>query len=353
MAKKTKTKRIGRSPTARVTIKDVAAAAGVSPMTVSNVLNGKKHEVGKRTQSLVEETIARLGYRVQSTGRSLRVSRRQSVGMIIVDTSPSYLADPFTANIVAGLSNVLSSNDYTLTVQGLRPSQFERAFIIRNFVVDGFCVLLSGTSRERSAITKTLRKLEQPVILIQEATATPDGDLCVIRQDDVGGGRMIANHLLARRAKRFLIVVPKLDWSPMEQRVRGLRQTIKSLEPDAEITLLRSPDEEFDHVQAMLATHFSKHPLPDAIVGGNDRIGIAAMSLLLERGVEIPGKVMVTGFNGFEFCKYAQPTLTTVVSPAYSIGERAGELMLARLKGQPFSTREIVFPVHFAEGKST
>ena len=69
----------------RVTIKDVAAAARVSPMTVSNVLNGKNQFVSERTRKIVEREIDRLNYRIQQHARSLRVSHRRSVGIVIVD----------------------------------------------------------------------------------------------------------------------------------------------------------------------------------------------------------------------------------------------------------------------------
>ena len=131
----------------RVTIKDVAAAAGVSPMTVSNVVNGKHQFVGERTRKAVEREIARLNYRVQHSAWSLRVARRRSVGMIVVDESPAFLSDHFTAHIVAGLTNILSHEDHTVSIQGIRGDRIDKAAIVRNFAVDGFCVIMSGTRR--------------------------------------------------------------------------------------------------------------------------------------------------------------------------------------------------------------
>ena len=107
----------------RATIKDVANAAGVSAMTVSNVLNGRLQYVSPATKKRVEREISRLNYRRQANARNLRVAQQRSIGMVIVDESPFFLADNFTCQVVAGLANVLNRADYTLTVQGMRKDQ--------------------------------------------------------------------------------------------------------------------------------------------------------------------------------------------------------------------------------------
>src|SRR5690606_28783339 len=119
----------------RATIKDVARAADVSPMTVSNVLNGRMQFVSVATRKRVEREIERLGYRRSTHARSLRVSEQRSIGMVIVDESPTFLTDFFTCEVVAGLANVLNGADYTLTLQGMALSALEHSMILRNFEV--------------------------------------------------------------------------------------------------------------------------------------------------------------------------------------------------------------------------
>ena len=87
----------------RATVRDVAAAAGVSPMTVSNLINERSGTMRAETRQRIETEIKRLGYRPHATARSLRLAKQLSIGMIIIDEQPHYLADPFTTHIVAGL----------------------------------------------------------------------------------------------------------------------------------------------------------------------------------------------------------------------------------------------------------
>jgi LacI family transcriptional regulator len=337
---------------ARVTLKDVAAAACVSPMTVSNVINGKRQFVSPRTREIVEREIARLGYRVQKSGQNLKRSIHRSVGMVIVDDSPSFLADPFTASVVAGLSNVLSGAGYSLSVQRRSVADFYEAELFRTFEVDGFCISLSGASASREQMIEALTKLGHPTILFQEPIRRDFEDVCVLRQDDFGGGQMIATHLLAGKIGRAVMLRPKQEWAAIAQREAGLRAGLRQRGDESRLQTVVCAGEELASVETSLAQFVEEHGLPDSVIGANDRMALAAMAFLARRGVAIPERVRIIGFNCFEPRGYVRPLLTTVRSPAYAMGERAGAVMLQRLSGVAFDLREIVLPVSFEPGES-
>lgn len=345
--------RANRGGKPRATIKDVARAADVSPMTVSNVLNGRLQFVGDETRKRVEREIERLNYRRQAAARNLRSAEQRSIGMIIVDQSPAFLADIFTCQVVAGLANVLNHADYTLTVQGMSSSALAGSMIMRNFEVGGFCAMISGPPAERRHVVEQLHSLDQPVIVFQQGVDHTAGDFCSVRQDDRAGGRLIGDHLLARRVAEIVFVLPRQGWPAIDNRVLGLRDSIAAAGNGARLRLVEAASESYADVQAAFAADLDANPLPGAVVGANDQVAIAAMLLLLDRGVDVPGTVRVVGFNGFEAFRYARPRLTTVVSPAYAIGERGGEAMLARLQSDSFAVRDIVLPVWFEAGETT
>ena len=338
---------------ARATIKDVAIAAGVSPMTVSNVLNGRMQFVSPTTKKRVEREIGRLNYRRSANARNLRISEQRSIGMVIVDESPFFLADHFTCQVVAGLANVLNGADYTLTVQGMRGDQVAGSMIMRDFEVGGFCAMISGPPRARRAVIEQLAGLDQPVVIFQEALDTARPDFCVVRQDDKGGGRLLADHLLARRVESYLVIVPRQGWPAIENRVAGLREGLGASSPPVEITVVECASESFADVQAATARHLDHHSLPGAIVGANDQIAAAAMLHVLDQGHRIPEDVRVVGFNGFEAHRYARPRLTTVISSPYAIGEQAGKAMLRRLAAGSFEAPEYIVPVVFDPNSTT
>jgi LacI family transcriptional regulator len=337
----------------RPTIKDVAVAADVSLATVSNVINGKSSSVGEKTRRRVQKAIERLGYRPQSAGRRLRTSRRYSIAMVIVDESEAYLADGFAANMVPGFTDTLNHRGYSAVIHGCRRDEFGKSVVVQNLEVDGYCMFLSGTVSERKSITAQIEALHQPVVLVQETTIPASPDFAVVRQDDFGGGRQLADHLLARNAQNIVFLMPELIWPAIEARVAGMRDGLKSAGSKAMLTLVKTPSENFDEVMLSLDRYLSAHPKPDAVACANDQMGIAAMQALESRGLKIPGDVMVTGFNGFEYRRYASPLLTSIKSSAREIGIAAAEALIERIESGTFKVKETLLPTSLLPGAST
>jgi LacI family transcriptional regulator len=341
------------APRKVVTIREVAEAAGVSVATVSNVINGRVGAVGAKTRKLVEKQIERFGYRPQASGRGLRNARYNAVAILIIDDAQSYLSDPFVGNVVAGLTQTLNDNGFLAVLHGSPRRDIEDAIVVRQFGVDGFCVVPSGLASERRALIDRLVTLRQPLVLIQETEPMPTGDLCVVRQDDFSGGVQLAEHLLARGCRNLAMVVPKLEWPALQARLNGLRHGASHGKPRGEVHLVHCDTEAFPDVVRAVTEYLDRGGVPDAIVGGNDQIAIAALQTVLRRGMKVPRDIRITGFNAFAFWQYTTPTITTVVSVARELGVRAANAMILRLESGVFSTPETVIPLNLQPGEST
>jgi LacI family transcriptional regulator len=191
----------------------------------------------------------------------------------------------------------------------------------------------------------------QPVVVVQDQPPRSLPDAASIRQDDAAGGRLIAERLIARGARRLLLLVPRQQWPAMVERERGVAAAV-ARHAGAALAVVRSASEGIEDTQAALASWVEPNGLPDAVLGGNDQMGIAALLWLQEQGRDVPGDVKVTGFNGFAFRRYVRPTLTSVHSPALALGERAGALLLERIETGAFTAAEVVMPVELLPGKS-
>ncbi len=350
-AKAAKTKQPGAGRR-HVTLRDVAVAAGVSPMTVSNFVNSRLSAMSADTRDRIQRVVDELGYRPHAMARNLRLARRYAIDMVIVDDAPHYLADPFTTHIVAGLSNHLNSQGYALQLQAVAPAEFHDSALVRNLRADGVCVLMSGSNATRRGFLNSLLGLGQPIVAFQESSPPQGADLCAIVQDDRAGGRLVARHVLERGPRAIAMLVPSVTWPAIVQRVAGVRDALRAA-PGVAFRIVACGDGEYGQTQDALAADMAVHGTPDAVIAGNDQMGIAAMKLMAAKGLRVPADVAITGFNAFEFWQYTDPMLTTIVSPAYEMGARGAAELLARLSEGHFRTPRIVFPVTLQPGGST
>jgi LacI family transcriptional regulator len=337
--------------TAPSTLREVAKLAGVSPMTVSNVINGRFSMMAPKTRGDVEAAIRALNYRPHSSARALRLSKRLSVGVMIVDPSATFIADAFTTHVMAGLGNYLSKRGYALVVQGVAPDRLEASTLFRWHQSDCLCVVPSGDNNARTKLYRRLAELHQPIVTIQDVVPDFLEDAAAVRQDDHGGAWQLTARLLSGGARRLIYLREAHAWPAVDNRERGIRDALRT-ERSARLDVVAAATSGFADTTTALARYVEMSRVPDAVIGGNDQMAIAAMRFLAEKGYAIPGKVRVTGFNGFDFAHYAIPSLTTVHSAAYDIGEAAAIALLQRLTGGSFERRDTVLPVSLIEGES-
>jgi DNA-binding LacI/PurR family transcriptional regulator len=319
-------------------------------MTVSNVLNGRPG-ASAETRARVLREAERLSYRPDANARRLRQERTGAIGVMVLDSAPDYLRDPFITNVIAGLGNVAAGHAFSLVLQGVNPDLETVAPMLSQSETDALCLMLSGPRTARERLMGQVERLRQPVVLVQECEPGGLKDVCLIRQDERGGGQLLGAHLRARLPEPGVVffLTPQLAWTAQSERAEGLR---RGLGKEFRLRQVLCGDESFAATQAALAGALKRGTRPVAIVGGNDQMALAAMSFLQAQGIAVPEMMPIAGFNGFEMFRYVRPALTTIVSPAYEIGVRAGEEILARLDQGSFRAPEIVLPVQLREGAS-
>ena len=334
----------------RPTLRSVALRAGVSIATVSKVVNGITAGVSDTTRRQVEAAVGELGYRPNRIGRSLRAQRHQAVGLAIVDPSPRFLADPFTTNLVAGLSNELNINGFGLLLYGVRPGKLGESSLIRQSEVDAICLNPSGERPVRQAAMELASGLKHPLVVIQDSPVETLEDVCFIRQDDEGGAAQLAAEVMKRPCRRAAMVIADIPWPAVEHRIAGFRRIFD--QHGVQLDFIRCDETSSQAITDSIADYLDRHGVPDVLVGQNDQIAIAGMHLLASRGLEVPRDVAVTGYNAFPFTGLASPALTTIRSRAYELGVTAAKAILDRLEKGTFRQREYVLPLELVRGQS-
>jgi LacI family transcriptional regulator len=321
-----------------VTLTDVAKNARVSPVTVSRALN-QPELVRPETRERVLVAVKELGYIPDAGARSLAAGRTQMIALILSD-----IRDPYFTTVARGVEDIAQEHGYTLVLcntdeQGPKEHQYLSTMISRR--VDGVLLSTSGDGLE------LLQERDVPFVLIDRKHPRVPAD--VVTSDSYDGGRQIVQHLLARGYRKIGFVGGPPRISTLEERLAGYRDAVRDagLKPLVRLGRYdRTSGEEI--VEALIA----EENMPQALVAANSAVARGVITALRRNGLEVPNDVGLTSFGDVE-ADAIDPFLTVVSQPAYEIGRKGMELLLARFRGDPSPPVEIVLPVSLIVRRST
>lgn len=316
------------------TIYDVAKHAGVSPKTVSRVLNHSESVLAP-TRLKVEQAISVLGYVRNSAASSMRSHKSGLIGVItgaISQTTeqagaPAGLPDLF---ILQGIQKVIQKSGKTLLIADTGNDQSRVPELIRTFQehrVEGLLYISDYHQRLEMSLASTNTRL----VLVNcfDDKATP----CVV-PDDVLGQKNLVNSLIKQGHRRIAYITLYENTVAMQQRIKGYKQALTEAGLDFDTQLVHSGEpvrgDAYEvSVQMALDKLLSLSEPPTAICCGNDKMALVLYGLLAKRGVAIPLQVSVVGYDNYrEIVEHMSPKLTTVNLPYRQMGEVAANKIL-------------------------
>ncbi|WP_250470039.1 LacI family DNA-binding transcriptional regulator [Caballeronia sp. GAFFF2] len=312
--------------TERPTILDVAAACGVSPATVSNVLANKPY-VKEQTRLLVQQKVAELGYRVSRAAQSLRTGRSGSVGLIIGDIS-----NPYVAEIVRGVEEVLwakRNNLILCNTEFYADRKMAYAGSLLDQHVEGL-ILVSQTFSEDEA--RLLGLADVPVVTVNRPCE-------VLRADQVGvdgaGGIRAAVQYLAQLGHQRIAFVKGAASSPSaNDRYAAYRKAVRAHGLVSDAALVVQGDYTMESGSIAARELWTREAAPTAIVAANDLMAIGALGALKEMSIDVPRDVSVIGFDDIFLSNHPLVRLTTVHYSKRDIGLNAARLLMRRIEGE-------------------
>ncbi|MFE0106704.1 LacI family DNA-binding transcriptional regulator [Streptomyces sp. NPDC059009] len=310
---------------ARPRIKDVAEYAGVSPKTVSNVINNFEH-VSDRTREAVREAIEALGYRVNIAGRQLRQGRTGMITLAVPELDVAYFAELAKHVMIEadrrGRTMLLHQTD------GARERELAALHGFDAQFSDG--VILSPLSLRPSDLVTRDRGL--PVVLLGERPAEGSTDHVAI--DNVRAAREATEHLLSRGRRRIAVVGGTVRGRQSTDRLRtdGYREALRAAGIPFDSDLVVPVDAFHWQDGARAAAELMDVPhRPDALLCLNDHLALGALRALHEQGCSVPGDLDVVGFDDIEASRFSVPSLTTVAPDKKEIARAAVSLLLERI----------------------
>ncbi|MDI4636368.1 MULTISPECIES: LacI family DNA-binding transcriptional regulator [Halomonadaceae] len=321
------------------TIKEVASLAGVSPATVSRVMNGEV-PVAEKTRQRVEDAMQRLGYRPNSFARSLASNRSDCIGLVI-----SHLAGPFMGTMMVNLEERLRLNQKSLLVSSGH-NELSREMESIDFLMSRRCDGLLVQSDRLSDDALIALATEIPLVVINRLVPALASQCSYV--DNQRGSYLATRHLIQQGHCHIACITGPLWKQDAAQRLAGFRQAMAEagLQVPEAAVIEGSWQESSGRIAVDTLRQRNLHFT--ALAVGNDDMAIGAMMRLQALGLNVPRDVSLVGFDDEVYAHYVTPGLTSVHVPVDRMAQAASGRLLSLAYDEPWEG-ERCFATHLVE----
>ena len=310
-------------------IRDVAKLAGVSPATVSRVMNGTAN-VTEEKRRRVEAAIKETGFQPNELARALYKKSSKMIGIIVPD-----IENPFFSELAKAVENEAYRNGYRILLCSSGGDREKEAVNIQMFHqlrADGIIVIT------RCAETgKALADCPIPVVLVDRKI---EGfkENAFIEGDNYKGGLIAARHLLECGCKNIVFMREPAGYSSGRKRCQAYQEICKEYGLQEQIV-----DCGYDYEDGLKAAKaiLEKYPKVDGILAGNDIVALSVYKIFTGAGKKIPDEVQLVGFDDIGFGELFIPELTTIHQPIQEMGQLAAQIIIKAVNGEAYEKKNI------------
>jgi LacI family transcriptional regulator len=320
----------------RVTILDVAAAAGVSAQTVSRVINNKP-DVAEETRRRVWQLVEELGYQPSAIARGLVSRKTFTLGLITADFS-----DFFFTQVIVGAEMEARKHGYFFMLCSTERSPADEPEYLRLLTereVDGILFARPSTEQDSRHIVSLLR---QGVPMVTTAYHVPGEQLTVVDVDNVHGGLQATRCLIDAGRKRIGMITGPGEWKSVKDRAQGYREALQQAGIPLDESLVEPGDWWFESGHQAARRLLDRVPDLTGLFAQNDQMAVGAISALREAGRRVPDDVGVVGYDDIPAASYCHPPLTTIRQPMQQVGKVATRLLIEAIDNPEAERREIL-----------
>jgi len=322
-----------------VSIREVAAHAGVSVGTVSNVLN-RPDIVASSTRARVLEAIKVLGFVRNESARQLRAGRSRMIGLVVLD-----VANPFFTDVARGVEDEASQSGLAVIMCN-SDEQIERESgyldLLEQHRVQG--ILITPVTDDDAAVAR-LQARGTPVVLVDRRSQS--GNQCSVAVDDVLGGDLAVSHLLAAGHERLAFAGGPMSLRQVADRREGALRALKRARTSAaELMLIETPALTVAAGKVAGSAIAASDPAdrPTAVFCANDLVALGLLQEMTQSGIEVPDDIAIVGYDDIDYAAAAAVPLSSVRQPRQQIGRTAAQLLLEESVDQEaHKHRQVIF----------
>lgn len=318
--------------TRRVTMRQIAEAAGVSRTTVSFVLNNVPGiNISAETRQRILDVAQQLHYVPDAGAQNLATRRAGAVALVLRQSPHQVVSDAFLGPVVQGVANAVRRFNYHVLVEPLDPANHDTSYgdLVRSRRADG--ILLSGPRLDDDELLRIWNE-QIPVVIIGQL---PGSEIPFVDVDNIRGAWTATRHLLDLGHVRIACITnAPLAYTGSRDRLAGYRQALDEAGIDYDAGLVRlgafTDESGADAMRELL----DLTPPPTAVFVASDVVALGALSVIHAAGLSVPEDIALVGFDDIPLAQYVDPPLTTIRLPAAGLGWGAGQ-MLMRLLTDP------------------
>jgi len=334
----------GRPPT----ISDVARAAGVSPMTVSRVINGDAR-VRPATRAKVDAAISQLNYTPNPAARSLAGAEQIRIGLLYSNPSAAYLSE-----FLVGTLDQASRADIQLVIEKCEPGGHEIE-AARHLVAGGaHGLILPPPLCDSTAILAALADADVSAVVV--ATGHPPEHASAVSIDDHAASLAMTRHLIALGHRRIGFVCGNPNQTASTRRLDGYRDALDEAGIAADDRLIApglfSYRSGLDAAEGLLTLE----ERPTAVFASNDDMAAAVVAVAHRHGIDVPGDLSVCGFDDTAIATTIWPELTTIHQPIADMSRAALDLVAGEVRrrraGEPFAAQHLLLDFQLVRRQS-
>jgi DNA-binding LacI/PurR family transcriptional regulator len=307
-----------------VTLQDIAAALGVTAMTVSKALNNHP-DISEVRKKEILDMAKKMNYVPNALAKNLRTNSSSLIGLIVADNS-----NPYFASFIKGVEKTLSVNNYhSVIFNSDENPEKEKIFIddLRSLNVAGIIIAPALGNKQN---VQMLKNINLPYVLSNRYI---DGKTdTYVTADDVTAGYLATKHLLDRKNEKVVFINSNLDLSTARDRLAGYKKALSERGIAIDNDLIISGALNIDDGYEMTSKLLKKMQRPFSLLCYSDYIAIGSLQALNNEKIKIPDEVALMGIDNIEYSAFTYPKLSTVAIPSLQIGVASANLLLKIIK---------------------
>jgi LacI family transcriptional regulator len=305
-------------------MREVAALAGVSMGTISNVLN-KPDMVSAATRERVEAAIAQLGFVRNDAARQLRAGRSRMLAVVVLDAR-----NPFFLDVAAGAESIADRNDLLTVIVGSSESEERENRQLRLLMEQRVQGILLSPVGENIPMLDKLDRQGTPVVLLDRGSRTPGRSSVAV--DDVLGGRLAARHLMDLGHRTLVYVGGPESIRQVRDRRSGALDAVAESASTRMSTIWSTSLSIEAGAKAATRIFDMAEDRPTAVLCANDLLALGVLQECVQRGVRVPDDLAIIGYDDIDYAAGAAVPLTSIAQPRAELGRAAAELLMEQVE---------------------